>query len=139
MEAGGQLVAKFSRFLVVGGIATLIQYAILIALVQTGIADAVRASTIGFAVSAICNYLLNRVWTFRSKSPHVQAASRFGIMVAVGLLLNYAVMRLFFRVVGLDYRVAQVIATAVVLVCNFALSSTWVFRRDPGQGTDTGV
>jgi len=55
---------QFGRFIVIGGFATILQYLILIGLVQTLEVDAVLASSIGFLISALFNYALNYRYTF---------------------------------------------------------------------------
>ena len=118
---------KFLRFLTVGAPATLIQYAVLVVLVELCSLKPAPASSFGFAVSAVANYLLNRRFTFGSSRPHRDAAARFLAVVLLGLLLNYAAMSLL-TALGANYVLAQLIATGAVLILNFALGSLWVFK-----------
>ncbi len=111
----------------VGATATLIQYAILVFLVETVGADPATASTIGFAISAVANYLLNRSFTFRSSVAHRIAAFRFVAVVLLGLALTFALM-LASTWIGLSYLLAQIFTTVVVLLLNFTLGSLWTFK-----------
>src|SRR5438128_7750584 len=86
---------QFIRFAIVGGVATAIQYAILIALVQGALAGAVAASSVGFAVSGIVNYALNRSITFRSSQAHAEALPKFAIVAVLGLAVNASLLWLF--------------------------------------------
>jgi putative flippase GtrA len=63
------VLGRLVRFGLVGGVATAIQYVILVALVHAGVAPPV-GSAIGFVVSAFGNYLLNYHFTFRSRESH---------------------------------------------------------------------
>ena len=65
------------RFLLVGGTATAMQYAVLVALVRWAGVGPTLASCIGFVLSAVLNYALNRRFTFRSQARHAQALPRF--------------------------------------------------------------
>lgn len=118
--------ARFVRFAAVGGIATAIQYALLVLLVSGWGMAPTPASSIGFALSAIVNYILNYRYTFRSNRAHGPAAAKFGALAGAGLLINAAIMH---RVVaaGVPYLLAQVCATAVVLFWNFIGNSLWTF------------
>lgn len=111
----------------VGGIATLIQYAVLLAFVQLAGLDPVWASAIGYAMSAVFNYLMNYRYTFGSSARHGPAALKFAIIAGFGLLLNSLVLA---GLMHLDahYLVAQVLATVVVLMWNFWGSRYWTFR-----------
>lgn len=122
--------SRFIRFCLVGGVATAIQYALLILLVRgLGMAPT-PASSIGFVVSAGVNYLLNYRFTFRSDRPHGPAAMKFGLLAGTGLLINAAIMRLLIGA-GVHYLIAQLCATAVVLFWNFIGNSVWTFGVRP--------
>ncbi|MBS0172538.1 MAG: GtrA family protein [Nitrospira sp.] len=119
--------SQFSRFLFVGGFATALQYVILISLVQGWGVDAVAASTAGFLVSAIFNYVLNRRFTFISEVAHARAFPRFIAVAVGGLAINAAVVWLLVDTAGLHYLLAQVIATLIALVWNFVCNRIWTF------------
>ena len=128
---------RFIKYLAVGGIATAIQYAILVLLVRgLGMAPT-AASSIGFVLSAGVNYLLNYRFTFQSDRPHGPATAKFAVLAAMGLLINAAVMRLMTGA-GAQYLIAQVCATAVVLLWGFIGNSIWTFGAGPvGERTRT--
>jgi putative flippase GtrA len=117
---------RFVRFALVGGVATTIQYALLILLVRGWAMAPTPASSIGFVLSATVNYLLNYRFTFRSKRPHGPAAMKFGLLAGTGLLVNAAVMRLLIGL-GVQYLLAQAGASGLVLCWNFIGNSLWTF------------
>lgn len=121
---------RFVRFVAVGGVATAVQYALLILLVRDFGMAPTLASSIGFVLSAGVNYLLNYRFTFQSDRPHGPAAATFGLLAGTGLLVNAAIMRLMTGA-GVHYLIAQVCATAVVLFWNFIGNSLWTFGTRP--------
>ena len=58
---------------------------------------------------------------------------RFGFVGGVGFVVNLAVYALFVHGVGVDYRVANVVAWLVAVINNFVLNRHWTFdaRRRP--------
>jgi putative flippase GtrA len=120
---------SFLRFAGVGGVCTLLQYLTLVVLVNVFALAAVIASTIGFIVSAMLNYYLNHVYTFRSDAPHQRALPRFGAIAGVGVLLNAAVVAVLHSRMSVHYLLAQVAATFVTLIWNFMAHRTWTFTR----------
>jgi len=122
------IASQFLRFATVGGIATAIQYLILIALVQGVNMNAVWASSIGFVISAFCNYLLNYHFTFQSNVEHRRAVIKFFIVAGVGLVLNSLTMLIATEYLGMHYLLAQVLATGLVLVWNFTGNRLWTFK-----------
>ena len=117
---------RFGRFLIVGVSATLLQYAILIALVRASALHPILASTIGFIASAALNYTLNRGYTFRSRVAYFPGLLRFAMIAGLGLLVNAAVMATG-AAAGLHYLAAQIAATAVVLMWSFHANQRWTF------------
>ncbi|MBN2885132.1 MAG: GtrA family protein [Chromatiaceae bacterium] len=116
------------RFGLVGALATALHYVLLIALVQLAGWSALAASSLGFSLSALLNYALNRRFTFRSRRAHGEALPRFALVAASGLALNALLLAALIEV-GAHYLIAQVLATALVLLWNFSLNHRWSFRE----------
>jgi putative flippase GtrA len=115
------------RFLLVGGLCTLLQYLMLVAGVELLHADAVVTSAAGFITSAAVNYLLNRRFTWRSDVAHAVAVRRFLVVLAIGLALNVLGMRLLHGYLRWHYVLSQVLTTMVTLSWNFAAHRHWTF------------
>lgn len=127
---------KLLRFAIVGGIATLVQYGTLIVSVEHWHWHAVVASSAGYLLSAVANYLLNYYFTFRSGNLHRVAALRFAVVAAAGLALNALAMALLAEKLRLPYLWAQVLATVVTLIWNFWANSRWSFGSRPPPCAD---
>lgn len=115
------------KFLIVGGMATGLQFALLILFVEIFHLPAVAASASAYGSSAVFNYLLNYYFTFNSNKSHTEAFSQFVIVVAIGLCINTISFTLFSKV--LHYFVAQIFATLITLISNFLLHKYWIFKH----------
>lgn len=124
------LAHQFGRFLLVGGVATATHYCVLVLAVELFDTRPVFASGVGFLAGAIVNYLLNRHFTFRSDALHSAALPRFFVIAGVGLALNQGLMHVLSTRLGWPYLLAQVVATGLVLLWNFAGNSLWTFRAE---------
>ena len=113
-----------------GAVATGFQYGLMAILISLCGFNAVFASAISYAVSALLNYGLNRYLVFRSSIRHVHALPRFIVIVITGLLLNSGLIYLIMSTLPLHWLFAQVLVTLTVMVCNFLLSKYWVFYAD---------
>lgn len=122
----------FVKFVGVGGVATLLQYAILILLVETSVAVPAVASTIGFIISGMCNYLLNYYFTFGSSAKHQIAAAKFVMVASAGLTLNTTVVYLLTEKLAIYYIFAQILATLIVLLWNFFAHKHWTYKSVSG-------
>ena len=119
--------AQFGRFVLTGGGATAIHYAIFWAVLRAEWANPVVASSVGFAVSALANYAANARFTFRSTRPHAEALPRFCLVALAGLFWNAVLIWLMHSVLGVNLLLAQLVATVCVLGWNFALNRIWTF------------
>jgi len=124
---------KVVRFLIVGGVATIIQYSALIGMVERWHWNAVVASSLGYFLSAIANYLLNYYFTFRSDNPHRVAITRFAAVAAAGFVLNALFMELLAEKLHVAYVFSQILATVATLIWNYWANSRWSFGRRPSR------
>jgi len=118
---------RFVRFLLVGGSSTLIQFVLLIALVELLQMPKVYASALSYALSAVYNYLLNYHFTFSSDQQHRETAPKYILAVGLGLSINTAVFCMLLTLLP-HYIFAQVGATLTALVVNFLVQKYWIFR-----------
>ncbi|MES2998154.1 MAG: GtrA family protein [Pseudomonadota bacterium] len=117
---------QFSRFFIVGGSSAIIQFAILIGLVEIFSVRPILASSFGYLGGALLNYLLNHYFTFRSALPHRQALFRFSLNSLFGLILNFYMMN--FLLVYYSYLLSQILTSIVILLWNFIIHRCWTFR-----------
>lgn len=122
---------QIGAFAVVGGLAAVVHYGLLISLVEGYRLDPVRAALVGYASGGVVSYLLNRRHTYGSERPHSQAVWRFGVVATVGFALTWCVMAVLVRALGAPYLPAQVATTGVVVVWSFLAHKHWTFRDGP--------
>lgn len=114
-------------FLFVGGFATGLQYVLALLFLYLLGMGAAEASALGYAISAVANYLLNARFTFRSTSAHQQTAPRFAVVAGTGLVLNYVILSCLI-LVGLHFAIAQILTTLCVILWNYVINGLWTFK-----------
>lgn len=123
------IVRQFLRFATIGGLATIVHYAIMIALVEWANVAPIVATSIGFGVGAVISYTLNRRFTFEHRPAFGRGLFVFLCVFFVGLCINGLIFTVLHGPsVGLPYIIAQGIATGVVLIWNFFGARLVVFR-----------
>ncbi|MGH8750099.1 MAG: GtrA family protein [Burkholderiales bacterium] len=120
---------QFLRFAGAGVFGTAAHYLVLLILVELAAANPVTASFLGFLCGALVNYTLSRRYIFESAAPHRQALIKFLGVALVGLALNTLIMSAGVGL-GLHYLLAQIIATGLVLMWNFAGNKFWTFKEN---------
>ncbi len=116
---------QFSRFFIVGAFSALAQFSILISLVEVFAAKAIWASTFGYIGGALINYFLNHYFTFKSDLSHKKTLIRFSLNSIFGILLNFALMRIF--LIYYSYVLSQIGASGIILIWNFLVHRYWTF------------
>ncbi|WP_157268982.1 GtrA family protein [Azohydromonas aeria] len=119
---------QFLIFVLVGGIATGLQYAVLLALMMIWDFPPTLASSVGFLASLFLNYAMNRSLTFLSRQRHAAVFPRFLMVSLGGLLLNGLALSLLLRLFALPVLAAQAGSTAMVLMWNYWAHRAWTFR-----------
>ncbi|MBM6785391.1 GtrA family protein [Collinsella tanakaei] len=115
------LLAQIMKFGVVGVIATVIDFGVMIFLTEVFGINPVASATVSFTVSVIFNYLASMRYVFS----HREGMSRqrefviFIVLSVIGLVINDALMWVGTEMTPVDYRIVKVLATAVVMVWNF--------------------
>ncbi len=118
---------QFLIFAGIGIIGTSGHYATLILLVQLLYVEPVFATTIGFVVGALINYVLNYRITFNSNKKHRETLTKFLLVAAVGAAVNAVIMSTGISMFEVHYLLIQLFATSMVLVFNFMANKYWTF------------
>ena len=127
----GKLIQQFLKFGVVGVIAFVIDYGVLMLLSQVFGMDPVLAAGISFCVSVIFNYLasMRYVFTHREDLSRGREFVIFIVLSAIGLVINELCMAAGVALLGtsaLMVTVTKLFATAVVMVWNFVSRKKWL-------------
>ena len=83
---------------------------------------------LGFVVSVLTNYYLNRRWTFRSSGAVSSELPKFFAVSIVAYLVNLGVFTVARHGLHLGDNPSQLIAIACVMPINFILNKLWSFR-----------
>ena len=139
-----KLAKQFSKFIIVGGINTSIDFLILNILIYiTGITAGVELfilNCISFSVAVINSYFMNKHWTFEDKTKTEQEPVKFSQFLAVsivGIVINGLVLTsittyippLFGLSAVLWAKIAKLLATGFSLIWNFIGYKFFVFKK----------
>ncbi len=119
----------FSNFLLIGLLATGLQFILLTLLIEGAGLNKVVASAAAYALSAGANYLLNYSITFSSQQQHRTTLPKFISTALIGLLINTLVFGIMLHIFG-HYLIAQVVATGITFMINYLLHRYWIYRSD---------
>lgn len=132
------LIEQFLKFGVVGAIAFLIDYGVLMLLSQVIGMDPVISASISFVVSVVFNYVasMHYVFTRRDDISRRREFTIFVILSAIGLVINEIIMAIGVNVLGdsaLMVTITKLVATAIVMVWNFVSRKKWLDAGDSAE------
>lgn len=108
------------RFGIVGAVATVVDYAVLVLLKELLNIDVLVASAVSFCISVTANYILSMAFVFKSKNQNkVKEFIVFLLLSVGGLGLNQLILWLGVRFTSVYYLAVKLFATGAVLVYNF--------------------
>jgi putative flippase GtrA len=121
------LAREMVRFALIGILATVIHYSILFGLVRGADVPPIIATTVGYAISLVASYVLNRRFTFHVATPIAISFAKFAVVYGVGMALNAWIVD---SLVAMDAVLiaAQLAASTVVLFWNYLGARFVAFR-----------
>lgn len=116
-----KLIEQIMKFGVVGVIAFVIDFGVMVFLTEVFGIDPVISATVSFIISVVFNYAASMRYVFS----HREGMSRtrefiiFVVLSAIGLGINDLLIWAGTDLASFDYRLVKIFATAVVMVWNF--------------------
>lgn len=120
---------EFRRYFLVGGLAFLVDGAVLAGMVELLGIHYLIGATAGFIAGAFVNYWLSVHWVFSERTLSNQGLE-LGLFILIGLIglgLNDVLMWLFTDWLGLYYLLSKIMAAALVFIYNFAVRRALLF------------
>lgn len=132
---------QFSKFFFIGGVSLLINWGVMLltqrvihmevvfSFGDTQIKDYMIGAVLGFIVSAIANYFLNKKFTFNNKlKAYGKQMTKFFMVSIIGLILNTAITILLVERVGVPPTIVTPLAAAIVLFWNYFGHRVFTFK-----------
>lgn len=116
-----KLLIQIFKFGIVGGLAFLIDYAVLFCCKEFIGFNVLLSTAIAFTISVIYNYIASVKWVF-DVNKEKSAKKNFIIFIIlsiIGLIITEIIMWIGSDVIGINYLIVKIIATAIVMIFNF--------------------
>jgi putative flippase GtrA len=121
---------KLFSYGIIGLIGTLIHFSVLVFLVELFHFEPVLSSSIGFIVTVIVSFYLNRRFTFRIKTSKTTVTFiKYTLVSCSGFILNSVIMYFSVHMLSLHYSIGQAIVVVVLPISNILLNNYWTFRE----------
>lgn len=123
-------IRQFLKYLLVGGGATLVEWALFWLLDEQLTMHHQWATVVAYTASTFVNWGLGRLFVFK-ESERGAAAEIAGVYLAalIGLLLNMGIMYVLVDALGWNEMLSKVLATGLVFVWNFLIRRLAIYRK----------
>ena len=124
------LIIQIIKFSIVGVIATIIDFSVLMLLKEVVHLDVLVASALSFCVSVVANYILSMLFVFKGgKNGKIKEFIIFVVLSVGGLLLNQLLMWLGTEILAVYYLWVKVLACVFVPIYNFVTRKIFLEKK----------
>ena len=124
-----KLIKQIIKFVIVGGIATLIDFVCLYIFKEFLNLNIILSNTLSFTISVIYNYIASIKWVFDVNKNSKFQFIIFVILSVIGLLINNGILYLFTSYTEFYYLLSKVFATLVVMIYNFITRKIFLEKK----------
>ncbi|MCC6274983.1 MAG: GtrA family protein [Leptospiraceae bacterium] len=131
-----ELLGKFIKFLIVGGVCTLINYGIFYGLFHYIKIQYLLSSIIGYISGLLLGYFINKFWTYQvDKKAKDIFVIKYMVIYMISLFVSTAFLKLLVETLLLNPLLANIFAIGLSTIMNFVGTNFLVFRNNDGAGT----
>ncbi len=121
LKSQSKLFQQIFKFGIVGGIAFIIDYGIMVISKELLGFSILLSAGLGFTISVIFNYIASIKWVFdvNKEKDEKKNFVLFIIFSVIGLILTEVIMFIGTDIININYLIVKIAATAIVMVFNF--------------------
>jgi len=121
---------EFYKFIAVGIWSTIINYGVFYILLEFLNVNYLIASAAGFISGVYAGYGFNRKWTFKAKQEKKYTGIiKYYAVYIVSLILSLLFLKVVVVIVGIDPKIANILAIGLTTCTNFVGIKKFVFKR----------
>ena len=121
LKSQSKLFQQIFKFGIVGGIAFIIDYGIMVISKELLGFSILLSAGLGFTISVIFNYIASVKWVFdvNKEKDEKKNFILFIVFSIIGLVLTEIIMFVGTNIINISYLIVKIAATAIVMVFNF--------------------
>ncbi len=123
-------ILQLTRFIITGFVGLFIDFLFTWLCKEYMGMDKYLSNAVGFSFAVINNYVLNRLWTFKSNDEAIaKQFTTFLLVSLAGLILNTSFLYLIHQKMEMNFYVAKCIVVAIVFAWNYIANSKLTFKH----------
>ncbi|WP_456058207.1 GtrA family protein [Campylobacter hominis] len=117
---------KLIKYLLVGVLNTIICFGIIFRLMFTGISPEI-SNLSGYSIGIVISYILNKIFTFQSKTKSKIEFIKFILAMLMAYILNFITLKICLSL-SINPYISQIFTGGIYTISGFLLSKFWVFK-----------
>lgn len=115
------------RYLCVGLLNTIVGFGVIFGLMLCGVNPEI-SNVFGYAFGIIFSYVVNKIFTFKSKNRSKTEFIKFILAMALAYILNFIALKIAINS-GVNAYLSQIISGAIYTISGFLFSKLFVFNK----------
>jgi putative flippase GtrA len=123
------MLKKLIRFLIVGGISTIINYLTFFILLKNLGVNYLTSSGIGYILGLGLGFFLNKVWTFNCNSKSIALKIKYFIVYMVNLGISLILLKYLSLHLNINPMIGNIVSIIYTTIFNFIGINKYVFGK----------
>ncbi len=123
------LLVTFSRFVVVGGISTAVNYGVFLVLLNWLHINYQISYAVGYISGLALGLLINNYWTFKATSITPATIGLYAVVYTVSFIIGYLFLLLTVHYLGQDPRIMNIAGIMITTITNFIGLKKIVYKK----------
>ena len=128
MNQNKEVIKQFLQYVIVGGIATIVEWVVFYLLNTTCSINYMLATALAFLVSTFANWLAGRLIMFKKQEGVLKELGKIYLTSIAGLLFNLIIMWLLVEKLCILEMLSKIIATGIVFFWNFLVRKYLIYK-----------
>jgi len=120
---------QFLKFGIVGISNTLVTISTIFILMSLMGVSYIISNIVGYILGLINSFILNKIWTFKSRATAGKEGIRFVLVFGICYLIQLAALIFLKEKVGVTKELAQLLAMIIYTMLNFTGNKLYTFRK----------
>ncbi len=121
-------IKQFILYLIVGGLATIVEWAVFYLLDNIMAINYMIATAIAFIISTFANWLFGRIILFQKTQNTAKEIIKIYLTSIAGLIMNLLIMWIAIETFHMNEMLSKIIATCIVFFWNFLIRKLFIYK-----------
>lgn len=119
---------QFVKYLVVGASSFVLEYALFYLLIDRYDIWYILANSIVYFFIFWFNFLLNRIWSFKSKVDFKKQILKYAMLFIFNLLATSGILYILSDSIGIDPRISKILVMMLIIPWNFTMYKKVIYK-----------